>query len=111
MLLHPSRVSEQLCFCLTRAARSPPVPAVPTHLFVATLLSPRGQAVLLFYHITLSLTVPDRRQRAASTTAPIDAHSMRAVLMLTLPTSGLPLQGQLGYFGGLVSMPVTVEDC
>ena len=67
--------------------------------------------MLLFYHITLSLTVPDRRQRAASTTAPIDAHSMRAVLMLTLPTSGLPLQGQLGYFGGLVSMPVTVEDC
>ena len=51
------------------------------------------------------------RQRAASTTAPIDAHSMRAVLMLTLSTSGLPLQGQLGYFGGLVSIPVTVEDC
>ena len=51
------------------------------------------------------------RQRAASTTAPIDAHSMRAVLMLTLSTSGVPLQGQLGYFGGLMSIPVTVEDC
>ena len=98
---------------ISRWAAVPPRQLDVSHRCASRLLKRCFNAPFFVYFATLIVRAicGAGRQRAASTTAPIDAHSMRAVLMLTLSTSGLPLQGQLGYFGGLMSIPVTVEDC